>query len=141
MSSQKTDEFVFDFKHLDIFLVQEFLAFQELLAFNPVVFRVIALISWFVEVKPGYYEKKPDSRKKKGELLDTLKDITEETIMTSENMLKKLLIEEEHLELWVWKFIDVNDPMNQVCEASRDSAVSLFAPPSHLKCFDYEQTS
>ncbi|EGG09840.1 uncharacterized protein MELLADRAFT_95356 [Melampsora larici-populina 98AG31] len=98
---------------------------QEFLAFNPAVFCVIALYLALVEVEPGYYEKKQDSRKKKDELLDTSKDITDETIMTSENIqdtLKKLLIEEEHSELWVWKFIDVNDTMNQVCEALRVSA-------------------
>ncbi|KAH9813773.1 hypothetical protein DFH28DRAFT_1169666 [Melampsora americana] len=98
---------------------------QEFLAFNPAVFCVIALYLALVEVEPGYYEKRQDSRKKKDISSDSSKDIADERITTSENIqdtLKKLLIEEEHSELWVWKFIDVNDTMNQVCEALRVSA-------------------
>lgn len=100
---------------------------QEFLAFNPAVFCVIALYLALVEVEPGYYEKNQESRKKRVYTSDPSKPTSESLgpiISPVQDEMKKLVIEEELSELWIWKFIDVNETMNQVCEALEVSAVS-----------------
>ncbi|KAG0140703.1 hypothetical protein CROQUDRAFT_674507 [Cronartium quercuum f. sp. fusiforme G11] len=97
---------------------------QEFLAISPAVFCVIALYLALVEVEPGYYEKCRDPDKKKANGPEPPKMTFEERITTTsvQERLRQLVIQENRSELWVWKFIDVNETMNQVCEALEVSA-------------------
>ncbi|CAH7685478.1 hypothetical protein BY996DRAFT_4582585, partial [Phakopsora pachyrhizi] len=112
---------------------------QEFLAFDPAVLCVVALYVAMEAIEPGYYERTTKSSKKDD--LTSPKSLSSSFSSYSSSSLKSLIdsssssssssssfdLDDNFSQLWIWKFVDVNETMDQICEVLQVSSASVEA--------------
>lgn len=121
---------------------------QEFLAFEPSVFCVVALYISLDAVEPGYYEEgsettivsHPDRLNRESEQAGVGFWATESKFIEKER--EQVKVPSQHVNergiTWRWRWIDINDTMDQVCrvvQVSKEDVEACLDWFCQLECF------